>query len=204
MKHILIADDHELFRDSLRVWIERSDSAFRIDTVGSFGDVDRALRRRDSYDILLLDLDMPGMQGVVSVRDLCERTGTTRVIVVSAEENPATIRACLDCGAAGYVPKSASGETIMRSILRVMNGETFVPHKLIERDISAAPDFTDSQLDILALLAVGATNKQIASRMSLTEGTVKQYVSTILSKLHVDNRTQAGMAARELLHLGNA
>jgi len=195
--HILIADDHGLFRDSMRAWLEQLDKDYHIDTASSLKDVLAALESEQNFRLLLLDLNMPGMQGVESVRHIIGRSNRTPVIVVSANDNKHAIRACLDAGAAGFVPKSSDGESILAAIRLVLSGGTFFPQGIGFSEDGLS--FSEKQMKILHLVAKGASNRDIASELYLTEGTVKQYISDILNKLGVDNRTQAALVAREML-----
>jgi len=197
--YILLADDHGLFRDSMRAWLEQLDDSFHIDTASNLADVLSALEKDRDFRLILLDLNMPGMQGAGSVQHIVGFSNSTPVIVVSANDNKHVIHACLDAGASGFVPKSYEGESILAAIRLVLSGGTFVPKGIALRD--SAPTFSQKQLDILAWIAKGASNRKIATELYLAEGTVKQYVSDILNKLNVDNRTQAALVAREVLGL---
>lgn len=196
---ILLADDHGLFRDSLSIWLESADPKMEILPASSLADV-LDLLHTEHFDLVLLDLGMPDMRGASSVKSIVNKLDNVPVIVVSADDSPLAVRACLASGAAGYVPKSSNGEEILRSIRRVMNGLSYVPEGILPDGRSGKPEFSEKQLQILALLAEGTSNKKIAERMFLSEGTVKQYVSAILRELDVDNRTQAGIKAREVLN----
>jgi len=199
---ILLADDHGLFRDSMEVWLKRlDDHHVSIRTVTSLDEVLDALQKASLYHLILLDLNMPGMHGAASVREVCSNTADIPVIIVSAEENPTVIRACIDAGAAGYVPKSSSGETILDAIRQVLAGYCYIP--LHVRHSRPVDRFSDRQLELLSLLAEGHSNREIARRIHLSEGTVRQYVSEILRKLNVENRSQAGIKARSMLGMGS-
>ena len=197
---ILLADDHGLFRDSMAVWLNQLDKALTIQFASSFDEVTQRLRE-DAFDLILLDLGMPGMQGVISIKHFCHEAGATPIVIVSADENPVTISACIDAGAAGYVAKSASGETILNAIRQVLAGARYIPANASSQKL---PRLNDRQKQILALVIDGCSNKVISEKMSLTEGTVKQYISQLLRDLNVDNRTQAASIARELLGIGGS
>jgi len=195
--HILIADDHGLFRDSMRAWLEQLDKDYLIHTVTCVDQVKTELASDRHYCLVLLDLNMPGMSGVESIRDILTRSGDAPIIIVSANENPYTIRACLDAGASGFVPKSSEGDTILAAINLVLAGGSFAPGGLSTSD--EFPAFSDKQLKILRQIANGSSNREIAKALHFSEGTIKQYISEILAKLGVDNRTQAALAARDIL-----
>lgn len=201
--HILLADDHGLFRDALSAWLKALNGPVRVSTGTCFAHVAQALDDGgDRPELILLDLAMPGMDGVQGVRRVCALARKIPVIVVSADENPHAIDYCLNAGAAGYVPKSASGDTILTAVRQVLAGEIWRPRITASAMAAGSLQFTERERSLMAELAEGRSNREIADRLCLSEGTVKQYVSILLSKLGADNRTQAGMQARAILGLG--
>ena len=194
---LLLADDHGLFRDSMAVWLKQLDDHVDIIFASSYGSVCEAFDKH-AFDLLMLDLGMPGMQGALSIRKLHALAGDIPLIVVSADENPLTIQSCVEAGASGYVPKSSEGETILQAARTVLDGGNYLPPSLHDQ-LAEHPEFTDKQMQLLALLAQGRSNRDIAEAMHLAEGTVKQYVTRLLRQLDVDNRMQAGLKARKLL-----
>jgi DNA-binding NarL/FixJ family response regulator len=197
---LLLADDHGLFRDSMAVWLKQLDENLIIDFADSLDSVEKIIQQND-YDLVMMDLGMPGMQGAVSIKYICSQLGNTPVLVVSADENPLAIRSCVDAGASGYVTKSSSGDTILLAARQVLSGARYLP---INIDSADTIDISDKQKQILAHLAEGLSNKEIAEKMCLSEGTIKQYVTTLLRRLNVDNRMQAGLKARDILGIGNS
>ncbi len=193
--HLLLADDHGLFRDSMAVWLKQLDENIMIDFSDSLDSVNKNLQQTH-YDLLMMDLGMPGMQGAVSIKQVCSQLQNTPLLVVSANENSLTIRNCIDAGASGYVTKSSPGEVILVAVKRILSGGNYLPDNFNNARIVA---LSDKQKDILACLAEGLSNKEIAEKMYLSEGTIKQYITKLLRLLNVDNRTQAGLKARELL-----
>ncbi len=201
---ILLADDHGLFRDSMAVWLDQLGDELEIDFSSSFNEVQQKLAVYH-YDLILLDLGMPDMQGVISIGKIHHQYPATPVMIVSADERPLTISACIDAGVSGYVVKSASGETILRAIKQVLSGRRFILTDISHDNHSQnLPCLSDKQKQILVLIIDGHNNKTISETMHLSEGTVKQYISRILSDLQVDNRTQAANIARELLGIGGS
>jgi DNA-binding NarL/FixJ family response regulator len=197
---ILLADDHGLFRESIRRWLESEGSEYRIVTATSHDDVRKQLQAGLQPRMLMLDLNMPGMDGMASIRSLHADWPDIPIMVVSANEDKAAIRACIEAGAAGFVPKSGDGGTMLDAIRDILNGKAVIPSGVMS---AQTPQFNDKQQKILRLLAEGLSNREIAEKTYLSEGTVKQYVSDILSKLDVDNRVQAGLRAREILGLNS-
>lgn len=201
---VLIADDHNLFRDGLQLLIESQYPDAHFSTSNSLTDAISKIEEEPSFHLIILDLHMPGMESIESIRNTCELAGTTPVMIISGKENSSVSSACLTAGASAYIPKSSDSDIILSGIQAVLSGGTFFP-----RNQALAPGndplsrLAGRKRKVLALLAEGCSNKEIAERLFLTEGTIKQYVSDILCELGVDNRTQAGMKARELLLILN-
>lgn len=201
---ILIADDHHLFRDGLQLLIASQYSEADFQKVGTLTEVVTALEEEEPFALIILDLHMPGMDGVESIRQACDLAGATPVAILSGKESSSIASACLAAGASAYIPKSADSDTIISGIQAILAGGTFFPR---DKDLSPSNDpltrLSGRKRKVLALLAEGCSNKEIADRLYLTEGTIKQYVSDVLHELGVENRTQAGMKARELLLILN-
>lgn len=192
---VLLADDHGLFRDSMAVWLEQLAGTIKIDFAANFNAVHENLSL-NSYDLLLLDLGMEGMEGAISIRKFVTLAPKLPVLVVSADETPETVMSCIEAGAIGYITKSASGENILQAINQVLKGEKYIPANLV---VSNAHKLSDKQRQILKCIIDGDSNKIIAEKLHLSEGTVKQYVSKLLMDLDVDNRGQAANKARKML-----
>ncbi len=192
---ILLADDHALFRDAVSAWLDRLGEQVSISVASSLEGVLSLLEQGTGFDLVLLDLDMPGMEGTASIRQVCAAAAGAPVVIVSATEAPDMIRDGLAAGAVAYVPKSSSGHELLASLRRVLPASN-------DTDTPGLAALSDKQRHILALLGEGASNRTIAERLHLSEGTVKQYVSEILRRLGVENRTQAGLQARQLLEGG--
>jgi len=195
---ILLADDHGLFRESIKRWLEEQDDAYRIETAASHAEIYAVLNSGLKPELMVLDLCMPGMNGAQSIRDLHAQWPVTPILIISANDDPLVIRDVIEAGASGFVSKSGNGEEMLEAIRQTLAGRTHIPSGVMS---DASPRFSEKQMKILRLLADGCSNRDIAEKAYLTEGTVKQYVSEILSKLGVDNRVQAGLRAREILGL---
>lgn len=201
---ILIADDHHLFRDGLQLLIESQYPDALFITTNTLTDAISAIENEEPFELIILDLHMPGMDGIDSIQRTCKLAGNTPVMIISGKESASIASACLAAGASGYIPKSADSEIIISGIRAVLSGGSFYPR---DRVLSPGNDplsrLTGRKRKVLALLAEGCSNKEIADRLYLTEGTIKQYVSDVLHELGVDNRTQAGLKAKELLLILN-
>jgi DNA-binding NarL/FixJ family response regulator len=210
---ILIADDHPLFRDALASAIGGLDIESEVSLAGNFNDAISVLAEGNGPDIVLLDLNMPGSRGLSGLNQLRGQYPACPVVVVSAVEDPNTIRRSLAMGASGYVPKSSSIEEMRNAIRSVLEGDIYVPQGIdldVEQDAEEAElidrmqSLTPQQSRVLGMLGEGLLNKQIAYELGVSEATVKAHVSAILLKLGVDSRTQAVILLSKFSTAGEA
>lgn len=195
---ILLADDHGLFRDSMATWLQQYPESMDIEFASDWSSLITQLN--PTLALVMLDLSMPGMSGPNSISELIKRLPTVPILVVSANDEPLTIKACFDSGASGYITKASDGYEILEAVSIVLNGGIYQPLTASQNNQSfSTPTFTNKQFELLSCLAKGITNKEIANQLNLSEGTVKQYVSQLLTLLDVDNRTQASNKARKIL-----
>ena len=210
MPSLLIADDHPLFRAALR---QAARDALGEVELAEAGTLDAVLARLDAQpqtDLVLLDLHMPGNHGLAGLAAVRAQFPGVAVIVVSANDDPPVVRRALDHGAAGYLPKSAGLDELRDAIRSVLACETWLPPALrasVARARSSPHDaalasrlasLSPQQFRVLALVAEGLLNKQIADRLEVQERTVKAHLTAIFERLGVRNRTQAGVVLREL------
>jgi DNA-binding NarL/FixJ family response regulator len=204
---LVIADDHPLFRDALRLTIAQVLPAAEIAEADSFDSLRARLEDWPETDLVLLDLNMPGMLGFSGLLYLRAQYSAVPVAIISANEAPRTVRRALDLGAVGYIPKSAQAAEIRAALTALLAGEAWLPSALGLGAGAAHADaelagrlarLTPQQVRVLMMLSEGAPNKQIAHALGVTDATVKAHVSAILQKLDVDNRTQAVVLARHL------
>ena len=208
---ILICDDHALFREGLRhVLVELGEAPEILEAAGA----EEALALAEAHpdlEMVLLDLHMPGTDGLETLALLGQRFPTLPVVMVSASEAPDEIRAALNAGASGFIPKSSSGAVLRSAVQLVLSGGVYVPPVALTAPSSgagapAAPrglvtrygKLTPRQLEVLRLLAKGLTNREICSVLGIAEGTVKAHIAALLDALDVANRTEAVAAMREL------
>ena len=203
----IIADDHPLFRGALRKTIEEMFDGVTIVEAGSLDEVSGELGSNCDIDLVLLDLSMPGMRGFSGLIYLRAQYPGTPVCIVSGTEEAATIRRCMNFGAAGYIPKSQGIEKIRDALGAILGGDTWTPPGI---DLDAGDDdeiqalvgrlstLTPQQVRVLMMLSEGLLNKQIAYELGVSEATVKAHVSAILQKLNVESRTQAVIAANRI------
>jgi DNA-binding NarL/FixJ family response regulator len=204
---LVIADDHPLFRGALREAVSGQFANAEIAEAGTFEDVVAELERGGEVDLVLLDLAMPGVRGFSGLMFLRAQYPSVPVVVVSANDDPAVIRRCMDFGASGFIPKTLGVDTMRAAIARVLEGGVWTPPDV---DLSGKPDaatadligrlasLTPQQVRVLMMLSEGMLNKQIAYGLGVSEATVKAHVSAILQKLGVDSRTQAVIAAAKI------
>jgi DNA-binding NarL/FixJ family response regulator len=210
--HTLIVDDHAFVCVGLKATLLDGLSDIKVSTA-SDGAKALDILLNDSIDLAVIDLFMPGGDGGFDFLDtVCLTYPQLPIIVLSASENPAHIRKCLDIGAKGFVTKSAPKEILFTAITKVLAGDRYIPSALLtaqgddgrgNSDLQASADnvtqlLTERQLEILALISKGLSNKLIARELFLSENTVKVHVSAILRALSLSNRTQAGLVGQKL------
>ena len=210
--HTLIVDDHAFVCVGLKATLLDGLSDIKVSTA-SDGAKALDILLNDSIDLAVIDLFMPGGDGGFDFIDtVCQTYPKLPIIVLSASENPAHIRKCLDIGAKGFVTKSAPKEILFTAITKVLAGDRYIPSALLtaqgddgrgNSDLQASADnvtqlLTERQLEILALISKGFSNKLIARELFLSENTVKVHVSAILRALSLSNRTQAGLVGQKL------
>jgi len=218
---ILIADDHELFRDGLRLVLDDLAPDLDIVEASSFDDALARVRDLPPPDLVLMDLVMPGMAWNEGLSALKQAIGATPLVVLTATEDRRLVMDAIRLGAAGFIPKTSSSKVMIGALKLVLSGGVYLPPALLEdREVAAlqqalpltamtgaegdgphpgaALPLTPRQREVLALLGQGQSNKEIARTLDLSEGTVKLHVTAILKALKVHNRTGAVVAAARL------
>lgn len=200
---ILHADDHPMFREGLRFFLQLLGPEVVVLEAGNLRAALDKLALEWPIDLMLLDLQMPGMGEIEGFLAIRRAYPALPVVVVSGVNDPQIIRTLLDGGARGYIPKFTGSEQLMDALRRVLNGEVYVPDAVFLPPSQAAGNgdlaqLTSRQLQILPLLAEGMPNKRIADALGLTEGTVKQHLKDLFRRLNASNRTQAVGEARRL------
>ena len=207
MTTLLIADDHPLFREALR------GVALRLLPEADIREADNAaalyalVEAEPDADLLLLDLNMPGVQGFSALVHLRALHPQLPIVMVSAREEPTVMRRALDHGAMGFIPKSSNAETLGVALRQVLDGDRWIPDVAVsapstpadEHDIAArVRELTPQQFRVLQMLGSGKLNKQIGYELGVSEATIKAHMSAILRKLGASNRTQAVLMAGRL------
>ena len=209
---VLLADDQPLFREGLRTLLStRAD----IEVVGEAGNGLEAIAlvERCRPAVILMDLRMPEMDGIQATAKIHERWPAIPILVLTTFDDDGNLFGALRAGAAGYLLKDVSSETLVAAIHAAARGESFLQSTVTGKVVAAftrlmtserpRPDalvvpLSPREREILALVATGASNKEVADRLCLAEGTVKNHVTNILAKLDVRDRTQAALRARDL------
>ena len=198
----LIVDDHPLFCDALSLTLRGTSAVAEVDAAHSLGAALDRLGRAPMPDLVLLDLDLPDVDGLDGLLRLRVEVPDLPVVVVSSMAEPRLIRAALAAGAQGFVPKHAGREVFRTALEAVARGRTWLPEGL-EPDtgegeaVARLGQLTRQQAKILDLLCQGRLNKQIAWELSIAETTVKAHVTAIMRKLGVQSRTQAVLLAQQ-------
>ena len=208
--HILIADDHMLFRDGLHGLL---DAVPDTEVVGeaATGDEAIALARSLNPDVILMDIKMPGLNGIAATREILATNPQIGILVVTMFEDDDSVFAAMRAGARGYLLKAASHEELLRAIRGVSNGEAIFGAGVARRLIGffaspptapaapprAFPELSDREDEILRLIAQGRSNYEIAEQLVLSLKTVQNHVSNIFGKLQVADRVQAAIRARQ-------
>ena len=204
--HVLLVDDHAIVREGLRALLEQIES-LRI--VGEAADSTEALEltRRLRPDVVLMDLKMPGLPAADAIRTIRAQYPATQVLVLTSYAEDRQVEEVLRAGALGYVLKNIAAADLVRAIATVAGGEVWLQAEaqssLVHRmrrpaDLSPLALLTDRERSVLRLLAKGMSNRDIGRALHLTEGTVKGYVSNLLAKLKLEDRTQAALLAVRL------
>ena len=202
MDRIVVADDHPLFREALVSAVRKARPDASVVECSSFAEADSALNS-GAVDLMLLDLKLSDVEGMTGLNLVRANHPAVPVVVVSASEELHTVRHALAVGASGFIPKSASLETMVEAISQILEGETWAPDvgeaEGEEADLqSRIASLTPSQLRILEGLKAGRLNKQIAYDLGVTEATIKAHLTSVFRKLGVQNRTQAVILAQQI------
>jgi DNA-binding NarL/FixJ family response regulator len=196
----LIVDDHEVVREGLRLALSR---APHIRVIGEASDGESAvtLVERRRPDVVIMDVRMPGMDGLAATKVLTERMPDVSVLIFTAYSERSLLSRGLESGAKGYILKEAPHQTLLRAIEKVANGEGYVDPALMPAFLSGKERddmLTGREREILQLLADGMSNADVASKLFISQETVKSHVRHILAKLEADTRTHAvAIALRE-------
>lgn len=205
---VLIADDHQLFIDGIRHILIKLGTEVVITEANRVGQAIDILESGRTFDLILIDLGMPDMDGLSILQRMHARGTCLPLVVVSAEEDIRTIKSALDAGALGFIPKAHSGQQMLTALNTILEGGVYLPAD-IQRQIDHLESrrspvdgtITKRQFEVLKLLAKGYSNKQIATSLFVSEHTVKTHLAALFEALQAANRTECVQIAshREIL-----
>lgn len=204
---LLVVDDHALIREGLRTTLRRlADDVDILEAANRAAALESAARNPD-LDLVLLDLNLPGEAGFSALEALRNQYPDLPIIVLSGNDDRETVRGAIERGVLGFVPKSSSNEVMLSAIRLVLSGGVYLPPQILDLrppasaekgDPGAQLNLTQRELDVLALMLQGKSNKVISRELGLAEGTVKIHVTAVLKALRVTSRTQAVVAATQM------
>ncbi|WP_421694676.1 response regulator [Aestuariivirga sp.] len=204
---ILIVDDHPLFREALKQAVSGGIPQSSVTLAGSLDQATAILDKDDDFDLILLDLRMPGVQGLSGLIYLRAQYPNVPVAIITAADDHGLVQKALNLNASGFIPKTSGIETIVAAVSAVLKGDIWVPEGYAQsssadkegEDIARRiATLTAQQIRVLMMLKEGLLNKQIAYELNVSEATIKAHVSAILQKLNVSSRTQAVIAANRI------
>lgn len=205
---ILIADDHPLFRSALQQALTIGlGSEVRLREAASIAELETLLNQTADWDLVLLDLNMPGAYGFSGLVLLRGQYPQVPVVMISAQEDAAVVARSREFGASGFIPKSSSLETIQEAVRAVLDGDAWWPSNIqdvahVSPEAKAASEglasLTPQQFRVLTMVCDGLLNKQIAYELSVSEATIKAHVTAIFRKLGVRTRTQAALLLQQM------
>ncbi len=206
---ILVAEDHALFREALGNLLRKMEPAVEITEASRYSEVFAAVENT-RFDLIILDLDLPDKEWDDGLRELKEKAGDGKIVVVSASEDCRSMRRCAEYGIVGYIPKSLDPKILSGALRLILDGGTYIPINAVNcgqnentpRVQTHASEnshgLTKRQTQVLGLVAEGKSNKQIAYEMGVSEATVKLHINALLRTLGVTNRTQAVITAQKM------
>jgi DNA-binding NarL/FixJ family response regulator len=204
---ILLADDHALFRAGMKYLLSGLDGHVQVTECINYTDAIKIAKQNKDLSIALVDLSMPGFDNFIGLRRLCRELGDVPVVVVSALGRSLEINQAMACGISGYIPKTLESSIVLNALELVLSGGVYLPPALLEKNkynenttfnYGKEAKLTPRQRDVLALVACGYSNKEIANKLKLAEGTVKLHISALLKALGVTSRTKAVVRANAL------
>jgi DNA-binding NarL/FixJ family response regulator len=210
---ILFADDHTLVREGIKVFLGELDDDVQVIEASDYKEVKNIIENEKDFDLVLLDLKMPYMNGFNSVKEMVDIFGKTPVVILSGYHKREYVKMAIECGACGYIPKTLKGKAMINAINIILSGEKYLPSSAFfensdddeplrelegEKELPAKFDcLSKREKTVMLQLVTGKTNKEIARDLDIQEITIKIHLRNIYRKLNVSNRVQATRLALE-------
>lgn len=195
---LILADDHELVRDALCELIRREDPEGEVHSAGSFEEAAACLAKHPDVEMVLLDLYMPGMIGVTGAIGMRNANPTKKIVLMSGSAAPVEILKAMDAGIDGFLPKSLPGSSLVALLRLLATGVRYFPPELLDAAKQRRQGLSERELQVVAQLRLGATNKMIAQRLGLDEVVVKSVLRSAGQKLGARTRTEIALKALRL------
>lgn len=195
---ILIADDHDLVRETIASFLTNAGGITAVETAGNLDDAIDAARGELAFDLVLLDYEMPGMNGLTGLARMKEAVGKAPVAILSGSASPAIAHEAIEAGAHGFVPKTLGSKSMVSAVKFMAMGEVYAPFNFMQQvPDKTVGNLTERETAVLRGICEGKSNKEIARDLDLQEVTIKLHVKTLGRKLEARNRTHAAMIAKE-------
>ena len=200
---VLLADDHDLVRDAIGALLKADEPDLDLITVEDLPEALAAARAASDFDAIVLDLRMPGMNGLVGVQKMNKVAGNTPIIIMSGSASKADVQAAMKVGVRGFVPKTLAGKSLISALRLVICGETYVPADYLGPSAQTGNNasgvaLTDRETEVLGQLRQGNSNQEISLALDIAETTVKLHLRSISEKLNARNRTDIVVRAIEI------
>jgi two-component system, NarL family, nitrate/nitrite response regulator NarL len=199
---VLLADDHRMILDVFAMFLSES-AGMDVTTADSFDEAALVIQKEGPFDVVLLDLNMPGMNGIAGLKRALRLNEGSPVAIITSNPTPRMLQEIMSAGAAGVILKTTPARSLANAIQFINSGERYLPLELISAQSQPQPalrngQLSDKEMEVLTYLAEGKANKEIANELDLAEPTVKMHVTAICRKLGAHNRTHAVVLARDL------
>jgi len=195
---ILVADDHDLVRETIGSFLLNSDGITAVETAATLGEAIDIVRGEYIFDLILLDYNMPGMNGLDGLAKMKDAAGKSPVAILSGTASPAIAQAAIEAGAMGFIPKTIASKSVVSAAKFMAMGEVYAPFEFMQQtQETTVGNLTERETDVLRGICEGKSNKEIARDLDLQEVTIKLHVKTLSRKLEARNRTHAAMIAKD-------
>lgn len=195
---ILVADDHDLVRETIALFLTNSDGITAVETAATLEEALVATKGENVFDLVLLDYNMPGMNGLSGLARMKDAVGKVPVSILSGTASPSVAQAAIEAGAMGFVPKTLGSKSMVSAVKFMAMGEVYAPFEFMQQtQEKTVGNLTERETAVLQGVCEGKSNKEIARDLDLQEVTIKLHVKTLSRKLEARNRTHAAMIAKE-------